>query len=514
TSAALPPASPAEQARWVACGARRDALRKEPALPGAPAVEKIRPEMARVRGRPLVWRRVPAPAPELEARIAKGKALTAVRDLIHKRRKDPAALRRAVLREGYLFHEDVEVGLALVEQLSLVKLFEEPEIWLQRGALVMPLKRMPKDKQYFLPERYVYTAGDRPGSQAEILHGDRVAVTRAEVDKDVLSVDVLDATAVGGFDRIKPEHLTASALVAELRYGPDAWVPAVLDLDGPRLRVGCEALTPELDRKKKAFLTEDALARRALRRLRETIRLEIDEELPFDAPKGGEEAEEGDLRREFDRAYKQGLRYFAVDPAHRRDVYDEKGRPLPPQVCIDFLVDTLERAGGKWYAPMQGSPLKPAPARTKGLLDFDGMSLDNRRSVASFVEMAKTHQDLFDVWDNPKRIPFTERKEFFDYLADNADALDPLDLVIIFGTKKGKPHYHSMIVLEKDPVSGVPTLIVSNAVVPKEQTLEGIMQISPKRSIKSRIRLKHPWVAALASLAAEPKPGDVPPSDG
>ena len=499
--------SAADLAAWQACGERREKLLGESALAGTPEVDKIRPQMARVRGRPLLWRRAPAPSPDLEAKLRRGgKPLGAVRDVIHKFRKKPEALRRAVLRDGYLFHENVEAALALIEQLSLVRLFDEPTIWMQRGSVVQRLDRKPRSKEYFLPERYVYTEGDRAGAPAEILHGDRVALTREEVERDTLSIDVFDAAERLGFDRVKPEHLGEAALVAQVRYGPDTWVPAVLELHGPNVDLGCEVLTPALATRKAAFLVDNAIERRALARLRQVIRLEIDEELPFDAPKSGEEAAEGDRRREFDRAYLQSLRYYTVDGGRRHDVYDEKGRALPPQVCIDFLVDTLERAGGKWYAPMQGQPMQPAPVRSKGQVDFDQLSLDNRRSVASFVEMAKTHTELFDVWDNPRRIPFTERVEFFDYLAEASDEVRPGDLVIIFGLKKGKPHYHSMIVLEQDPVTGVPTLIVSNAVIPREQSIEGIMQISPKRSIKYRIRLKRPWLEALANLAATPAP--------
>ncbi|MEM9696933.1 MAG: hypothetical protein AAGA56_30635, partial [Myxococcota bacterium] len=61
----------------------------------------------------------------------------------------------------------------------------------------------------------------------------------------------------------------------------------------------------------------------------------------------------------------------------------------------------------------------------------------------------------------------------------------------------GRPHYHSLIILDKDPITGVPTLVGGNAVFPREQTLEGVMQISPKRSLRHRIRVKNPWLLSL-----------------
>ncbi len=93
------------------------------------------------------------------------------------------------------------------------------------------------------------------------------------------------------------------------------------------------------------------------------------------------------------------------------------------------------------------------------------------------------------------KIRFKKRKEFFDYQAEICDTIWPGDMVSIHGYKEGgRPHYHRIIILEKDPISGVPVRVAGNAVLPREQTIEGVMQISPKRSWRHRFRILEPWL--------------------
>jgi hypothetical protein len=380
--------------------------------------------------------------------------------------------------------------------VSLVRLFDEPSIVLERGVDRYDLDRKPRTKLDH--ERYVYRDGPQAGETAEILFGDRVAATAAELDASpALGVDLHDAVAHGDFDRMRIVHLAEKAMVAELRYGPDRWVPAVFELDGPRTKLACEALDDELAAHRAAFIGGSALTKKATAGIHAVARKMVREEIPFDADEG---QTNGFLREEWKRAYFRGHRRFETDEK-LYDVYSSRGEPIPPQVCIDFITDVLERAAGTWYEPMAGDPPKTQPKRTDGGIDFDAMNIDNRRSVAEFTKFAVAHPDLFDVWEVPgkERVPFKKRKEFFEYLHDKADMFRPGDFIFIFGTKHGRPHYHSLFILEQDPITGVPVLVVGNAVFPREQTLEGIMQISPKRSIKHRIRVREPWLEKIAA---------------
>jgi len=499
----IPTASPEELAAWQQCAIERQRLLDQPSLEGAPSYEQNRLLMARVRGRTLLWRRAPtSDSRALEKRVAKGeKTLRAVRGVLRSHRR--ARVRRKILlREGYLWSDQPELALALVEQVGLTHLFREKTLHLERGADRYILERVGRTR--YLPERYLYQDGALAGETAEILHGDRVAA-HAEDLAGPLHIDLDDAQQQGKFDRLRPVHLTEQALVAELRYGPETWVPAVLGLDGARARVHCEVLTAELAAKKKAFVVDDGLRRRAMARLREVVLDMVREQIPFDADRN---QENGFMRRGWKRAYFNGWKRFTLRDK-KYDVYSPEGQPIPPQVCIDFIIDTWERAAGRWYQPLAGSPPKPQPGMTEGPIDFAQLGLRNRRSVADFVELTKAHPELFEVWDIPKEewIRFEDRERFFRHLAERADQIREGDMLIIKGYKEGgRPHYHSLVVLETDPVSGVPVRVAGNAVVPRAQTLEGVMHISPKRSIRHRIRLRKPLLGHVAAKA----PPDAP----
>lgn len=497
--------SAADQATSKSCEERRSAASKQPALAGAPKLEERRVHFARVRGRALLWRREPKTDPDLQ-RLSRGLKRTsvsmvnAVKNLMFEQ-KAVDRRREKVLSEGYLWSDDVLLALGLIEQVSLTNLYDDSQdtLFLERGVDVYSLKREPATKLH--KERYVYQGGPYDGEKAEILLGDRIGKTREELSATPsLVIDLHELMSRSLFDRIRPTHLTADQLVADVRYGADTWVPALFTLSGARAELACEVLSAQHARAKADFVAERAPLREAMVRVRSVVRKMVREEIPFDADPN---QSNGYLRKAWMRGYMQGWRTFAFE-GESNDVYSLRGEPKPPQVCIDFLTDTWERASGTWYRPAKtgGDQLEPDPARTEGAIDFDKLSVKNRRSVAEFTRFTQDHPDLFDVWEIPKdeRIPFKKRDEFFQYLHDEADMLQPGDMITIHGFKGGgRPHYHSLIILEQDPITGVPTLVAGNAVFPREQTLEGIMHISPKRSLRHRIRVREPWLKAIAS---------------
>jgi hypothetical protein len=502
-----------DPAASASCKERRAAAMKEPALPGAPELEKNRLHLARVRGRALLWRRVPGKlSEELASRVAKlgkkEKVLDAVRS-VERKLKKPEDRRAAFLREGYLYAEDVDLALAMVEQVVLAELYRDKTIFLQRGVDIYELERHGRTRWF--PERYLYKEGPYQGMAAEVLLGDRIGTTREELTKTPsLAIDLRDIAEQASFDRIKPVHFSERHLVADLRYGPDVWIPALIDLDGPKATVACEELTPELEAKRRVFVEERALLLAAMQRVRGVVREMVKEEIPFDS---APDQQNGFLRRDWKRAYLQGKIKFE---SGGKDwwIYSLDGKPRPPQVCTDFLTDVWERASGTWYD--KADVVDPFGARPKftthpklleGQINFDKVAIENRRSVAEFVEFTKKHAELFDVWELTKeeRVRFEDRDQFFRFLEKRADMFRVGDMVIIHGYKHGgRPHYHSLLVTETDPITGVVTLIASNAVKPREQTLEGIMHISPQRSIKDRIRVKRPWLEIVKQAADKP----------
>jgi len=126
---------------------------------------------------------------------------------------------------------------------------------------------------------------------------------------------------------------------------------------------------------------------------------ELDEALPFDEPlhEYGFQLD-GSLRRKWLGAYLYRRDKFAYNGDEYR-VFDPKGRPLAPQVCVDFLTDTLERTSGTWYVPRGDTP-----HRQVGKLDFDALVSDRQemRRVPGFVGFAKSHPEWFEVTDGKR----------------------------------------------------------------------------------------------------------------
>jgi hypothetical protein len=212
-------------------------VQKQPAVPGAPKVADKAVGFTRVRSRALLWKSAPKVSPQVE-RMNKAKQVAlrlvrTARDLMDQR-DGKADRRKVVLAEGgYLFASEPLVALALMEQASLPKLFDEETVYLQRGVEVYELAHEPETK--LEKERFVYKGGPFDGEKAELLFGDRVAVTRAELEaQPSLVVDLRDLMSRSEFDRVKPVHMTDNALVAEVRYGPGAWVPALFEIKGPQ----------------------------------------------------------------------------------------------------------------------------------------------------------------------------------------------------------------------------------------------------------------------------------------
>lgn len=491
-----------------ACSARIVSALAEVAVPGVPAYEARRLQFARVRGRSSLFRRPLAEPSEAltEAVTSRGRRTSIVEAVrrLERALDNPAKRREVFLREGYLFAEDPELALALVEQLQLARLFEEPTIYLQRGVEIFELERAEGRRKG--SARYLHRDGPFATMPAELLHGDRVASSRAELQAGAVAVDLRDLVDNGAFDRVRPVHFSERRLVADLRYGasPELWVRALIELDGAKATVACEDVTSEQERARSGYLAERTLLKAAFDRLRGAVREMIREELPFDA---APDQANGVLRSDWRTAYLQGKLDFSSG-GRRYPVYTPEGKARPPEVCIDFLTDIWERASGTWYQPAEQKEaqgkrtrLEPAPKLVEGALNFDRMKIRNRRSVVQFERFAKRNDELFDVWNPSKteRVKFGDRQAFFEWMRERSDMFRLGDMLFIHGVKEGgRPHDHSLLVTEVDPILGVVTLVASNAVKPREQTLEGILHISPGRTLRSRIRVKAPWLELLA----------------
>ncbi len=488
----------------LACRRRLDGAMAEPALPGDAPFHAHRAEiLGRVRGEPVLFRRPPEPPPEadLPAPVRATRKAAAslsprarVTRILASHRGDRAALRALLLREGYVYSADAEEASALVGRLRLTDLFDAPAIWLERGSRRHRLVRDPgRDPTYR------HADGDLAGSAAELLLGDRLAADPTGL-ADAIHLDVRRARDEIGFDRLTPIHVTAHALVAHARFG-EIGVRALFAAEGPVLSLSCLEAPDLVRRRVEQLVAAGAPRRRALARLGAAVDRAVLERLPFDRPRGVKDhLSDGQLRPLWGFAYRSGHATFSRD-GESYPVFDAAGRPAPPQMCIDFVLDAFERSTGTWFRS-RGEP----PGRSAGGLDFDALGIANRAGVMAFGLFADQHPEAFDVarFAPTDRIPFGDRARFFGFLEGRADRFAAGDVVAIHGLKRdGYVHQHAILILDTDPITGIPYGLADQMRWPRRRTWEGIMAEAPKRSLYYRIRLAP---ELLVGADAEPPP--------
>jgi hypothetical protein len=472
------------------------------ALPAIGAFETNRAAMvARAKSEPVYFVRRPSMA------STASKEAVALRDYLEntdfswravaelrkqlEHRKDVA--REVLLPDGYLYSENPNLAFALVSQVKPKELFDSEKLWIQRGALVMHARRD-------ATEDYVYLDGPEVGNRVRLLHLDRLG------DGDVPTVALhRDFRALRGrlyFEQADIRHVTSSTIYAELRYG-DLWIPTLLGNDGASLNVLAEAVNPQ-DVATLA-LTRDRLRRKllAVTTLRKAMQQMISEALPFDEPKTEIGQEDGKLRPEWELAYSSGrtLYKYNEDTYH---VFDALGRPRVPQVCIDFMIDTFERAGGSWWLPRDAKIRE----RTKGRLDLSDFSRSRLRQTAYLRELAAERSDIFEVRDfaESERIELGYKDTFFAWISKNVREFEAGDMIIIRGLTpwdEVEQHTHSFFVYETDPISGVPIAIAGNAGPANLWSWETEARRTPKRTVRSRIRPKLEWLETFIDVSSK-----------
>lgn len=489
---------PVEPAEVTACRERIARLTALPALPGAPGFEARRPEiLGRGKGEAVVFLRAPQLAQGLGLRLelirgqmSKKSPILGIPGTLDQLRYAPEDARKLLLAEGYVYSESPEVASVLIDVLKLGRLFREPELWMARGGEVFRLER---DKT----GAYRHADGERKGDEPALLLGDRVALRRDEL-LPLLHRDLSPVVEAHAPERVRIVRLTEQGAVVDLRYGDD-WVPAALDDDGQRYSVACTA--PPAARREQVAARRAVNLQRAgsVARLRDAVRAMVDERLRFDEPLEEVGQQDGSLRPLWKWAYDHDGSTYSFNGVGYQ-VFDTRGRPAPPQVCVDFVLDAYERASGAWYGGV-GQPRQ----RSAGSINFENSDLRNRRSAAEVVAFASRHPEMFDVWNLPdeERIPFGRRSDFFGYLTSHADRFSPGAIVVIHGMKAdGLAHYHSFLIESSDPITGFPYRLAGNAGRPRLQSWEGVMRSAPLRSVRHVVAPRDTWLGAVLPPAA------------
>ena len=459
--------------------------------------------LARARAEPVLFLSAPAlvgrltPVAEQWRRaLAERASWGSFEAMVRKFSKEPAVLRQIVLTDGYLYAEDPGLAVLYANYLTLQNLFREPILRLERGDARFSVVR--KDAGY------EFSDGPDRGKPARLLLFDRVWIDGQEPSPS-RHVTVRRLADELGSDEIAIEKVSEQGISARIRYG-QTWVPAALELRDGRAYLGCEAVPADLRDRVESARGQRQRLRRAVEPLRAVIREQVDEALPFDEPKTEDGQQDGKLRPEWRMAYRNGRTQYEFN-GDRYWVFDRGGRPHVPQVCIDFIADTFERASGTWWR-QRGETRE----RVVGRLDFDVLELENKRSVEQFVAFAAAHPQWFEVHTVPEaeKVPLRNRARFFGSLFQGREQYQTGDIVVIYGLRDDdKFHYHSFFVYEVDPLTAMPTLVAANAGRPRIRTWEGEMQNAPKRSIQARIRPRLPWLEAITtppSVAAKDTP--------
>jgi hypothetical protein len=405
--------------------------------------------------------------------------------VVGKVRERPERARAVFLRDGYLYTESPELA-SLFGSLTLSLLFRDPELRIVRGAEELSARRLNDGD-------YEYTSGAEQGRRAKLLLFDRVVAAGGAVSQS-RHVDVRGLAKQLGFDELSVERITTRGLAAQAAYG-DVRAPTLLRVEHGKLALVCEVLGARRGLVQ-AYRAEAARAERVQAQLLGIVKAQVDEGLPFDEPKTEDGQQDGHLRPEWRNAYLRGSSSYEFN-GDRYSVFDASGRPRPPQVCIDFVLDTFERASGTWWQ-RRDFPRQ----RLLGRLRFEETAIENRRSVERFIDFARAHGEAFEVYEPPseQRVPLRNRQEFFSNLYQMRRHFKRGDVVAILGPRDDeKLHYHSFIIVDADPLSGMPTELAANAGRPRIRSWEGEMSNAPRRSIFARVRPRQLWLESFLS---------------
>ncbi len=495
---AVPEAATAQQRESAGgCEQAIERAMAEPSLPGAPAFEGNRSAiLAAAKAEPIVFTQRPThriDAPSEGVHFREMLASTEfpwdyLSDLLPRIAPRPKLARAILLREGYLFGGSPKLAFALKDLVGTRHLFDEPEIWIQRGGKTYSAKRADQ-------RSYVYQDGPLEGQVVRLLHLDRVGVGDRPPKPLHRALRALRYRL--HFDRAEISHLGDRGVVARLKYG-DRWVTTLFAADGADLELVCERhgrgaehLERHREERRKRF--------EAWQVIRHAIVEQIEERLPFDEPRTEVGQQDGKLRRNWRWAYHAGRDGYGFN-GDWYDVFGSQGQPLVPQVCVDFLMDTLERASGTWWRP-RGEPRE----RLVGRLDLTKvLGFHKRRRVSGLRELAAEHPGWLSVHrpSVPEQVEIGHKRRLFDYLADNASDFQPADMVVIKGPMPGDPtglsHAHSFFVFEVDPLTGMPIVLAGNAGRPALRTWQYEALRTPERKIVLRLRPSTEWLTSIA----------------
>lgn len=428
-------------------------------------------ERAYFQANPEVWNAT------TKVRAAKGgsRREAALRGAIARFRNDPVALRHIVLRDQTLFFDDAVTAKYAARVLRPQILFTEPELELERAGVQVRLLRN-------VGGYYVYADGPEAGEVANIFMFDRIAPAGQLHRSSSLGLQSLRRHLALERVEIQEERQGWYDAEVELFTGDILDGAVVSSAEGTWLGVVGD-VTHVRDQ-----LSASRDAKQPVDRLISTIDTMVRERIEFDEPPNEIGQQDGTMRWRFDRAMAAGEDTYVINGV-RKKVYDSLGRPMPPQLCIDFLTDAVERSSGYWWPLHEGQRARtPAAIVMRDYMQF--------RTVRSLIALARSHPAASLVsFSEEERTPFEQRDAFFDFVFRNRGVFRRGDAALIYGLRPdNRNHYHSFYVHDTDPVFGVPIVLSDNAGITRTRTWTEIMSESPKRSVWYRVRFNPDWL--------------------
>jgi hypothetical protein len=410
--------------------------------------------LIRAKGEPILFEREPKTS-EDDINSPFYKSINSVGDewrklssLLPVFKTNPKAARRALLKEGYLYNENVAMAGYLVEYLKLTHLFNEKFIWVHRGNHIMKAE----NKGTY----YMFVDGPLKNNRADILLFDRISLKEP---KDSLHIDLKSIKDLYNPDNISIIDIKKDYIIAKLDD-----VDFLFNRYGSNLEFNCS--NKEYNKKPNY----------GLGKLKKSIMIMVDEKLPFDEPKTEYGQQDGLLRETWLSAYNRKRdKYYVNGDIYK--TFNPGGFPRVPQVCVDFLVDTLDISCNTWY----NSQIKSSSFKTS---DY------NMRSISDFTRFAKDNPEWFDVFEFKDKIEigslnFHKNTSHYD--------LREGDMVFITGKvpwDKREMHSHSFFIFQTDPLTNYPVLLAGNAGPAALRSWGFETRRTPRRYINKVIRIK------------------------
>lgn len=391
---------------------------------------------------------------------------------------EPSDTRHIVLRDGFFYFEDSRTARWASDNLSFRDLFDEERITLERAGESFELERGRSGHYYYAdPEMDDYRARlflfDRVGLPDELPSAAsyQLSALREHLGLDHIEVDAEDANG-RPMQAVFLSGETFNGRLARVDHG-EASVGVVVD---------AETLA--------SVLEQSRAHAEVVYGLRDVTFEMVREDLFFDEPTIEFGQQDGIMRLAFMDAYEEGATEYTVNKVTYQ-VYDDEGSPRPPQVCIDYITDTVERYGGRWWPDANSG----ATSRTEGLINIrDYMTY---RQVRRLVSLAEEHPEVASLvsFDSSGRESYEDSDSFFDNLWLNRDDFRIADVVVIYGLRDdGRNHYHSFYVYDTDPMYGMPITLTDQAGHARIRTWHRIMSDAPLRSVHNVVRWNPDWV--------------------